>query len=1621
MATIEEKLEDGRKELLDLTFRNRLITYKPAKVKSIRVVDEEPREIFDILVLQEKKMQFSPKPDGAATEPPEASPIEDRDDESLADDAVMTWTLPEPDARTPGNHTDLLLQTTLEAESLQKRLFYIAQESQSVFEEQGYTILYLAAGFLEWSETETSDIRRAPLILIPVELQRDQVRSAFKLAWTGEDIITNASFQAKLRELNVELPHLEMPEEKGAIDQYLQMVTESIKGHERWRVTREIHLDFFTFSKFVMFRDLDPTAWPGDTSPAEHPIIKAIFQNEPFVVSPSGNIHSCSEEEVDALPVTSVHHVLDADSSQIAVIEDLKAGMSLVVEGPPGTGKSQTIVNVIAEFLAIGKTVLFVSEKMAALDVVKSRLDELGLGVFCLELHNSKKANKKKVLAEIQRTLAYQVPALKNDDETLQGVEHLRKALNDYTTAVNTPVGGRNLSPYTLYGIRETALRVFTESGRPMPRIVIPTVETITPPQWTATCRALKELDALLPQVSPIKENPWRDCTITTTIISIDIEEIRQSLETGLETLSEIQMNTARLVEYAGIAEPGTFIELVNAIQATELLTASGPVEQSILLNESWNEPNAGVEDLISKIEAYQKVRSDLSSRFKETIFSADLVDLIQEFDEASKKLFYKIRPAYKTLRARIDGFYQSQEDRTDETLLSDLREVQLCVASQGEIEGADKIGCSMFGKHWHGVASDPVDLRTFSGWIVSFRRKILTEVLTDRSVEIVSRGVETEQIHAYTAAIERARIKFFEQVLGFFKRLNLDTTRILPNTLGNTPFIEIQTVLEVFLDTLDQLVPWTQYLDAREECRGTLVAPFIPLIESGQVQAGELLACLEGNYAEALLRTVFTQNRILEKFVGRVHEQKIDEFVDLDRRMIRRNRDRIVQKLIQNRPSLSVEASRSSEIGVLQTEFNRKRGHMSIRQLLVKAGHPIQQIKPCFMMSPPSIAQFLDPRSIQFDIVIFDEASQVKPAEAIGALLRGRQVAVIGDSRQLPPTSFFDRIVDVPETDSDDQDALPSDMESILNLCKTRFPSRTLRWHYRSKHDSLIALSNQQFYDNLLYIYPSPKREVEELGLKFVYLPETIYDRGKSSKNRGEARKVAEAIIDHARRHPEKSLGVGTFNIKQQEAIGEELERLRHENPDLEPFFTAKGADAFFVKNLETIQGDERDVIFLSVGFGYDPQHKLTLAFGALNKEGGERRLNVLITRARERCVVFANFRAADLPIADIATASRGLQILKLFLEYAETGVIPCTTGPLADSDSPFEDEVYTFLTENGHQVHKQVGCAGFRIDLAVVNPRHPGEYLIGVECDGATYHSSHTARDRDRLRQQILEKLGWRIFRVWSTDWFKHPGTCQEALREAVEQARNGVEGEPVKPAEVISSTPEPEPIFDNPEAEEYHDSDSVITGGSVPSDHVQSEDGTIPAYVLCDTLNVPGGIKPKDYPPLQMAQLIEQVVRVEGPIHIDEVIRRIKDAFGVKRAGNQIQAAIDAGVKRAAELGYIKYREPFLWPREPQASVVRRRGDVVKPQIDMICDEELVEAVLLVLERQFATEREALATETCRLVGIQKASADTRKRVHQVIAGMMTRGTIAEKANGLIDVTSDRGASGLVPPVG
>ena len=447
--------------------------------------------------------------------------------------------------------------------------------------------------------------------------------------------------------------------------------------------------------------------------------------------------------------------------------------------------------------------------------------------------------------------------------------------------------------------------------------------------------------------------------------------------------------------------------------------------------------------------------------------------------------------------------------------------------------------------------------------------------------------------------------------------------------------------------------------------------------------------------------------------------------------------------------------------------------------------GNAIQTLKPVFMMSPLSVAKFLPPDSVDFDLVIFDEASQVKPIDAFGAIIRGGQTVIVGDSQQLPPTDFFDKLIK-DDNENTEEDKIDN-RGSILDLfCAQDAPVRMLRWHYRSRHESLITVSNVEFYDNRLQLFPSPDAEREEVGLAYHHLPDTIYGRGGSRSNPKEAKIVAEKVMEHARSRPDFTLGVATFSTAQMQAVQDQLELLRREDPSCEQtFFNAHLEEPFFVKNLENVQGDERDVIFISIGYGRNAKRELEMKFGPLNQDGGEKRLNVLITRARRRCEVFTNLTADDIDLSK--TNARGVVVLKHYLKYAETGKfdIPELTGK--PPDSPFEEEVANVLRSRcGYEIDHQIGTAGYFIDLAVKDPKRPGRYLLGIECDGATYHSAQSARDRDRLRQQVLEGLGWRIHRIWSTNWFINPDRELRKAAEAIEAAKVHIAFPPVSAPE-------------------------------------------------------------------------------------------------------------------------------------------------------------------------------------------------------------------------------------------
>ena len=556
-------------------------------------------------------------------------------------------------------------------------------------------------------------------------------------------------------------------------------------------------------------------------------------------------------------------------------------------------------------------------------------------------------------------------------------------------------------------------------------------------------------------------------------------------------------------------------------------------------------------------------------------------------------------------------------------------------------------------------------------------------------------------------------------------------------------------------------LVPWIDYVRSRDRLSLAGLPGLVSAAESGGVDSQAVVPAMQYQFWRTVVRAAFGASAELDAQVGLSRDDLRARFAQLDKALIDANRLTIAFAIASRATPRGVGVGRAAdftELHLLEREIQKQRKHIPVRQLMRRAGRAVQSLKPCFMMGPLSVAQFLEPGQLKFDVVVMDEASQLRPEDAMGAILRGSQLVVVGDRMQLPPTSFFDRIGEGDDAGAEDADSdLVSDVESILDICAATYkPVRMLRWHYRSRHANLIAFSNKEFYRGQLVAFPSPRPEDSALGVKFVHVTEGVYG---GSVNLPEARRVVDTAVRLMYRSPRESLGIVAMNSAQREVIEELFERRLTSDALVRVYVEnhASGLEPFFIKNLENVQGDERDVIYVSVTYGPDESRHVYQRFGPINGPTGHRRLNVLFTRARRRLVVFSSMTAEDVVAG--ADSNWGVRALKGYLHFARSGSLHQSqlTGRAPDSD--FEIAVADALRRAGYDVVAQVGVAGFFLDLAVRDPRAPGTFLLGVECDGRTYHSSRSARDRDRLRQAILEDLGWRFHRIWSTDWFRRP----------------------------------------------------------------------------------------------------------------------------------------------------------------------------------------------------------------------------------------------------------------------
>lgn len=1837
---IAEKLDRARMELLDLSARNRLLNMPRSSkgARSIEVIDEKSAEIFRLLIQEGRVFSFvagKAAPDGGDGEV-DVSEGEEIFDLAQPEDDVTD------DRGVFRRHSDTRLQTRLTSKGLQKRLLELYFDARTLEEEQGVNILYLAMGTLKWIDpSNASNVRYAPLLLVPVSLERGNAGEKFKLRARTEEFASNLSLEAYLDRVHgIRIPEFEATDDFDPIA-YMDKVGDAVSAKPDWSIQHnDMALGFFSFAKFLMYRDLDPETWPEHARISERPLIRGLlsdgFNGAEGMIPEDANIDPF-------ISPADMLHIVDCDSSQALVVHEVRRGRDMVIQGPPGTGKSQTIANIVASAVADGKTVLFVAEKMAALEVVKRRLDATGVGDACLELH-SNKANKRALLDELRRTWELGAPKGGDPGTLYARLIEARDNLNGHAERMHCLHAASALTPYQVIGqlVRlrndgerpnDLALEApvswsaddFSERhgvlselverveaiGRPADHVwrgvglssVTPmdverfiarfevmaerlqaieagqgdfatTLEQTAPnapadvaplvqlarrvaeaPSLTSEAMASDDWSASRDDIATLLENGARlsalreklkphfiagawsaDTTSARAQLGLLPEAFSRQSFTALQALAELLprlkvegealarvmgrdaplcladvRRLARVGERVvaapdasadafaadlwdtGVERAGALAEAVERLEQAREAIGDGLTEaawsmdlagsRAVLaahgtgffkvFSGEWRQanrlvrtvvshPEQPLDDTLAQLDALtkgQKAQKDIKEddTFARSAFGADwrgdrsssagliglvewmrslkglgaeprivaanrpdldaidlrigrcealvseilpLLDEIWASLPSTELVFGEALTAERAeldyLIATIDAFHDADRQMADLSvsvlanlperlaLLDDLADGQGCAATVGAL---GDLGQRVFAPLWNRDQSDWLALCQVSGWVSANEdMRLLAARVADRSA-----------LPSLATSVETALAEF----IGGFEALLGDLDCDIPAALGvaNLSALDFATIRErlaLWTNGAEQLSKWVAYRDRADRGRALGCGDVVARLEDGRFAPDRVIPAFEMAYYEALYADQIARDPELGRFDGTLHGRLASEFADLDAQRIASASLEVVRAHHRRVPAR--DGGAVGPLGTLRAEMQKKRGHMPIRKLMDRAGPAIQALKPVFMMSPLSVAQFLAPGVFEFDLLVMDEASQIQPVDALGAVARAKQVVVVGDPKQLPPTAFFSKMTGNNDENDDDGAGRVGDIESILGLFTARgLPMRMLRWHYRSRHQSLIAVSNRQFYESKLFIVPSPYTAEAGMGLRFNHIPHGLFDAGNTRTNQVEAKIVAQAIITHAYEYPELSLGVAAFSAAQRRAILDHLEIMRRAlPPEVEDFFRSHPSEPFFVKNLENVQGDERDVIFISVGYGPTVTGgRVPMRFGPLGTEGGERRLNVLISRAKQRCEVFASMTDDDID-PDFAQSRKGVFAFRLFLHFARTGRMTMAESTGRDHDSVFEEQVAKALQNRGYQVSRQVGLAGFFIDLAIADPKRPGRYLLGIECDGAAYHDARSARERDRLRQSVLESHGWTIHRLWSTDWFHRPNEQLDAIVAKIEAAKaEHDEGAPSKPKRAV-----PVEIF----AIERED---VTEMGLVASDDgADGEAGKFyveasperPAHSIGELHETPTGT---------LAGLVEEVVAIEGPVHIDEVIERIRSAWGLKRAGGRIQQAIEDAAKVAVGNGKVEREGDFL--AIPQADVIVRDRSLAASttlrRADRLPPAEIAVAILDIVRANFGATRDQIVQAVSRAVGNKATSSAVREMIEGEIDRVAEEGHLVKQSGLLV----------------
>ncbi|MDN5537740.1 DUF3320 domain-containing protein [Comamonas sp.] len=1815
----KDRLARWQRKLLDLSLRNNLLNFRTSK-KALKL-DAPAPSLLEDLMSDGKDVKLLPRPDLMDGSDPRSQAIhESRERESLRRQFALEAL----------NRREVFIDLT--KDELESRMVELYRNARTTLQEGGANTLFLALGFLTWNRADKEDAKyRAPLILIPVSLNRRSVRSGFTMALHDDEPRFNPTLIEMLRQdfqLNLGIAEGELPRDESGLDiaKVWKAVSIAVKDIKGWEVSEEVVLGTFSFAKYLMWVDLVQRTDQLRQSPVVRHLIDT--PRDPF---PSSSVFPSPRMLDKDYGPEETFCPLPSDSSQLSAVMAAARGKDFVLIGPPGTGKSQTISNLIAQCLAEGKRVLFVSEKIAALDVVYRRLREVGLGEFCLELHSSK-ARKADVLAQLKNSWdargEVDTEVWRQEAERLK---RIRDELNVYVErlhyrhrngrsiydAIGAVVDGEDVAVLPLSWPSHAA---HSQQDTELLREVVDRLEVnatavgaealihgpfqdIGHADWSPTWQqgVIEAARQLLPVCDEVLAAYERFRGVTRLPEATLTRRARVAIALLARCLphaagrdwrfafaSDAGTTVARLLEGNGLLQKHGELSAqlssgwdpavrASAAKAVELLKPRGAAHAS--LPAVWS--SFALEALhngIGMLDELHRLEQSLSVRYADGVEQLNVYQLSRDYAKASKALWplswFGKRKVSQQLEAVVAGQGEPKvaddlavlvaiRDKRQEVEKLDLAD-ELAGVWRGLNSRQDVLKSTAILQHvlnaaranesWTLDGLEPLSAGRGGDSLASEVKKLerlahldtqMAELRTlEGSTDGLWKGLETdvpalEEAIAFTCALSNLRVAgsmqaIFDQVAqgacgqrlakdhatlraregvetklkglddlktlcsGVWKSLDsdqeevakavsfqrsiasalanlatspddvaqvcraleqlvtegtalLDTTgpvaaagnaylealgRLQPSIdllassgsftvegasgYSDADVLQLKSRIEAIIAAEHKLNAWCAWRKVSHQAMVLGLSPIVAGLTNGTLTPSRVRRAFETNYCRWWLNAVVDSEHVIRSFVSAEHERRISDFRALDKRFIELTKAWLRANLCKGLPAPD-DVTRSSEWGFLKHEITKKRAHKPLRELMSNIPTALTKLTPCILMSPLSIAQYLAADAEPFDVVVFDEASQIPVWDAIGAIARGKQVVMVGDPKQLPPTNFFDRA----ESSLDDED-VEGDMESILDECMgASLPTLNLDWHYRSRNESLIAFSNHRYYGGRLVTFPSPVTDDHAVSFHYV---KGAYEKGGARVNKAEAKALVADIVKRLKspgfKETKLTIGVVTFNTEQQRLIEDLLDEERRKDPGLEPYFAESELEPLFVKNLESVQGDERDIMYFSITFGPDGSGAVSMNFGPMNRTGGERRLNVAITRARHELRVFSTLRADQMDLS--RTQAIGVRDLKHFLEFAERGsraLFEVTAGSLGGFESPFEEAVAGALASRGWILHTQVGASAFRVDLAVVDPDAPGCYLAGIECDGATYHRSATARDRDMLREHVLRGLGWEILRIWSTDWWVDPkGTldrvckqlndllvvsrvkraedankvaAEEQAREAIEKAMEEAPPQPkpdamAKPADTVpprasqaSAEVEPKPV-------EVHARRVIASnGGELPiAQH----------YVECDPASAVGVRDPdaffdKVYDE-RLQAMITFVVAEEGPILGLALARRISRVHGWQRTGSRIQERVEEVAKRL-----FKTTEEdvgtFYWPeRLPPSSAVAFRppGPDAQRSMDEVCMEELVALAESVVSAA-ATDDENLVL-MARELGISRLRASSRGRLDEALKQFRAR---------------------------